>query len=641
LASTRAHSTARPIPARTSTNSPAGAGSPKRRRSAAAGGRSFSEIHKRNLADLKAILEGAQAKKEGPLGKLGAYYGACMNEKAIEAAKTKPIKDLLAAIKRVRSRRQLVAMVQKLHQEQVWVLFSLWADQDFGDATQIIAQLDQAGLGLPDRDYYLDKKPRSEKIRAAYLEHVRRMLQLAGFSKGKAKRAAKQILAIETQLAKASKTRVQRRDPKGMYNKTAIAELAKKQRRVAWKAYFKALGLPSVRAANVTAPSFFEEVDKMLAKVRIGHWRSYLTWHVLQDYASTLGKPFVDESFKLRQLLTGQKKQRPRWKRCVAATDGALGELLAQPFVKKRFSEQAKKDVTMMVGAISSVFSEHVKALPWMDDKTRGLAEAKRQRMAFLIGYPNKWKQYPFEVGASYAKNARAARRHELIRQLKKIGKPVDHGEWEMSPPTVNAYYHPNKNHMVFPAGILQPPFYSEKAGLAVNMGGMGMVVGHELTHGFDDQGAKFDGAGNLKNWWSDTVKAKFEKRTKCMVGQYEGYKPLPDINVNGKLTLGENIADAGGVKLAYRAFKRLRKSAKARIVAEGFTEEQQFFLSVGQIWCMKAREALTRMRVKTDPHSPPRFRVNGSLANLPEFAEAFKCQAGSPMAPKNRCEVW
>lgn len=603
--------------------------------------RSFSEIHKRNEGDLRAILDAAaKSKGDGAQGKLGAFYRACLDDKAVEKVRLAPLAPLLRRIRRVSDAASLRALVAELHLQQVWVLFSINGDQDQGDTSRNIVHLDQDGLGLPDRDYYVKQGSAAKKLREGYRAHVARMLRLTGWSQRGAERAAGEVMALETQLAKLSKTRVERRNARKMYNKIDGKTLKRGTPHFAWQRYFEALGLGSIDVLDVSSPKFFRGLDKLLADTKPSVWRSYLTWHLLHAYASQLAKPFADEAFALQKLLTGQKTQRPRWKRCIAATDDALGELLAQPFVDKRFAGERKGVVTKMVHAISAAFGEVLEKLPWMDAATREKAHEKRKAMAFLIGYPDHWRRYDFAVGKAHLANVRAARSFELRRRLARVGKPVDLREWEMSPPTVNAYYQPTKNHMVFPAGILQPPFYDHRAAVAVNMGAMGMVVGHELTHGFDDEGSTFDARGNLRNWWAPTVRQAFEKRTRCMVKQYSGYEPLPKVKLDGELTLGENIADAGGVKLAYRAYRALRRG-KPRLRAEGFDEDQLFFLSVGQIWCARARDSLTKLRARTDPHSAPRFRVNGSLTNSPEFAQAFHCKAGTAMAPVKRCEVW
>ena len=607
--------------------------------------RSFSEIRKRNESELRQILEGAAAeapaKPTSPVQQIGAFYRACMDQAAIDKLGAQPIAAQLKAIRRLRRRSQLQPLIEALHQERIWAFFSLEASQDFKDATLMIAQLDQAGLGLPDRDYYLRSDKKSERLRTEYRAHLRRMLALVGYAKRDLTAAAANVMRIETGLARVSKSQVERRDPQGMYNRVDREGLVKMLPALDWPRYFSALGRGEVSQISVTAPAFFAGVEQLLRREGLGTLRDYLVWRVVEANAMALAGPFEREAFSFARVLTGQKVQRERWKRCVEATDEALPELLAQPYVARRFSAASKSAVRQMVGAISAAFRARLKEIVWMDGATRARAEAKLSKMSYLIGYPDRWKDYPFPIGPSYASNRLAARAHQLRRELAKIGKPVDPREWEMSPPTVNAYYHPLKNHMVFPAGILQPPFFDVGAALAVNLGAMGMVVAHELTHGFDDQGAQFDEGGNLKNWWSPKVAALFQAKTGCIERQYAAFAPLPGLKLNGKLTLGENIADAGGVKLAYRAFKALRSGAKTKVVADGFSEEQQFFLSVGQLWCAKQREELVRLRAATDPHSPPRFRVNGTLANLSEFATAFSCESGTPMNPKERCEVW
>ncbi|MCK5800772.1 MAG: M13 family metallopeptidase [Deltaproteobacteria bacterium] len=605
--------------------------------------RSFSEIHKRNEADLQSILEAAAKAKDSKdkvIQKLGTFYRACMDQASIDHAKLAPLAKLLRQVRQIKSAQDLQRAIATFHAQGVWVFFSITGAQDYADATRYIAHLDQAGLGLPDRDYYLKTDAKSKKLRAAYLDHVAKFMRLAGYSKRRAVAASAQVMRIETALAKASKTRVERRDPRSLYHKIDRVGLKKVAPRFAWDRYLAAVGLVKVNDINVAVPKFFAGFNAMVSHGSPRDFSAYLTWHVLRAYAPALSKPFVDEAFAFRKRLTGQKVQRPRWKRCVAATDDSLGEILAQPYVAKRFGGDRKAAVTKMVRAIREAFGKIVSGLPWMDPKTRKLAEEKLSKMTFLIGYPDIWKRYPFALGPHHVANLQAAEKHEVARLLGRIGKAVDPKEWQMTPPTVNAYYEPLRNHMVFPAGILQPPFYNHDAALAVNMGAMGMVVGHEMTHGFDDQGSRFDAYGNLKNWWTPAVRARFEKNTGCMVKQFSAYEPLPGVKLKGKLTLGENIADAGGVKLAYRAFRALT-AGKARVEAGGFSDDQLFFLSVGQTWCAKSRESLKRLRAQTDPHSPPRFRVDGSLSNTPEFAAAFHCKAGTKMAPKERCLVW
>jgi putative endopeptidase len=606
--------------------------------------RSFSEIQKRNETALKATLEDAAAAKspDGTTQKIGDYYAACMDEAAADAAGVEPIKDLVARARGVKSGGDVASFVTELHRKMIFPIFTISGEQDFGDATRVIAYLDQGGLGLPDRDYYTKDDDEKKKIRKAYVEHVERMLVLVGFDKKTAPRAAEQVLETETEIAKVSKTKVERRDPKKLYNLLSRNDLAKKAPKFPWDSYFKSLGIGDVKQVNVTSTSFFEGIDKLLTTVKPDAWKSYLAYHVAKSSADLLSKPFVDESFAMRKLLTGQKENKPRWKRCVAHTDRALGELVAQPFVAKYFGGESKRAAEQMVQEISKAFAVEVKSLDWMDDKTREKALGKLQMMEYLIGYPAKWRSYDFKVDRTkFAANAMIANEHEQKRILVRIGKPVDRGEWFMSPPMVNAYYDPTRNQMVFPAGILQPPFYDVKAATYVNLGAIGMVVGHELTHGFDDEGSQFAGNGNLENWWQPDVAKKFADKTSCVVQQYSSYEAIPARNVNGELTLGENIADLGGLKLAFMAYRQSRKGAASMAVADGFTEDQQFFLAAGQAWCAKGRDEYLSMLVQTDPHSPPKFRVNGSVSSMPEFAQAFSCSEGSPMRPAKACSVW
>lgn len=599
--------------------------------------RSFSEIQKRNQEDLKKILLAEQAKET----QLGRFFGACMNEVAVDRANTTPLKPWLDRIQKLASREELAQLVADMHKHAIWPLFDISAVQDRKDARVVTAGLDQAGIGLPDRDYYLSNDPNKVKIREAYAAHIERALQLAGDSAVKAKAVRLDVMRLETALAKASKSKVARRDPVKMYNPTSLELLAANAPGFAWKEYFKTLAVPGVKTINLTSPKFFMEMGALLKREMIPAWRNYLRWRLLEAMSPVLSKKFVDEDFMMTKALTGQKEQRPRWKRCVAMTNSLMGDLLAQPFVKLRFGGDSKAAAERYVEGISRAFYNNLQGLDWMDAPTKKAANKKLVGVSYLIGYPDKWKEYTFTAGHNFFDNVMAASAFAVADNLAQIGKPVDKQRWEMTAPTVNAYYNPPKNQMVFPAGILQPPFYSVSASPAVNLGAMGFVVGHELTHGFDDQGSKFDTDGNLKSWWSEGVKKKFEAKTQCMVKQYGGYSPVAGEHINGKLTLGENIADNGGLKIAYAAFKDMRRGAKTVQRADGLSESQQFFLSAAQIWCSKMTDDYARLMVHNDPHSAPRFRVNGPLSNLPEFAEAYGCPAGSPMNPAKRCAVW
>ena len=600
--------------------------------------RSFNEIDKRNEQALRDILDGVS--KEGSSA-LGKYYAACMDEAAVEAAGLTPIADLLKEAAALKAAKDLPAFVGKLHKVGIYPLFRISAEQDMGDATRVIAQLDQGGIGLPDRDDYLQDNERAVKLRTAYVKHVETMLTLAGWKPKDAATAADGIMKLETELAKVSKTRVERRDPKALYNMVTRAKLAETTAHLDWNAYFLPLDV-SPTELNLTSVAFFQGVDKLLVDQKLPTWKAYLAWRILRASAETLPKKFVDEAFKFRQVVTGTAEQKPRWRRCVQETDGALGDLLGQSFVAMHFGGQSKTAATELVGAIRDAFAENVQTLPWMDDATRQKALAKKDAMAFLIGYPNTWRTYNFPIDAkTYGKNSLEASKADVAYQLARIGKPLKRDEWQMSPPTVNAYYDPQRNHMVFPAGILQPPFFDARFSTAVNLGGIGMVIGHELTHGFDDEGAQFDADGNLKNWWAPEVEKRFGEKTSCVADQYSTFEVQPKLNVNGKLTNGENIADMGGLKMALAALKHFHAKNHERKVADGYTEEQQLFLANAQAWCGKMRPEMEQTMVKTNPHSPAKFRVNGPMSNLPEFAAAWQCKAGSAMNPEKKCAVW
>ncbi|MCC6647084.1 MAG: M13 family metallopeptidase [Polyangiaceae bacterium] len=605
--------------------------------------RGFSEIQKRNEQDLRDVLELARKSPQGEdEKKLGAYYGACMDEEAADKAGTLGLDRLRAIIRGVHDQKSLAIAIADLHKARVFALFDVSDDQDYKDATRVIATLDQNGLGLPDRDYYTKDDAKSKELVATYTGHVERLLAMGGAGKREAPKAAARIVAFETRLAKAQKTKVERRDPKSLYNKIDRDGLKQRAPSFDWDLYFSVLGFDGLRDINVTSLTYLDEIERAVKTEKPELWREYLELRLVSSLSATLPKPYVDEAFSLEKALTGQATQRARWKRCVDATDRALGELLAQSFVARRFGKDQKHAVEAMVFAIRDAFGEEVSRLDWMDEKTQARAVEKLKAMAYLIGYPSKWREYTFAVEqGAYTKTELAAREFETRRRLTKVGKPLDREEWQMTPPTVNAYYDPLKNHMVFPAGILQPPFYGNKQSLAVNAGGIGMVVGHELTHGFDDEGSQFAGNGNLENWWAPEVKGRFEKKATCVADQYSAYEALPGVKLNGRLTLGENIADIGGIKLAFRAYRKLRADAATVDVADGFTEDQQFFLAVGQAWCFKAKDEWTRMAASVDPHSPPKFRVNGALSDTPEFAAAFSCKEGAPMRPANACVVW
>ena len=605
---------------------------------------SFDTVSDRNEQALHDILDTARTTKEStPLqAKLGDFYNACMDEGAVEKAGTTGIDPLLAVITKIKDAPTLATALTELHRNGIYAVFDQSVSPDFADSATNILFVDSAGLGLPDRDYYPATNNTHAKDRTSYEQHVERMFGLLGYSKKDAKTAARDVMTVETALADATKTRVERREIDKLYNPMDIEGLAQLAPRFPWKDYFKALGLDQVGTLSVTTPKYLTAFNAMIKSTKSQAWRYYLTWQVVHKAADTLGATFQDEAFALTKELSGQEELRVRWKRCVSATGSAMPEYLGQLYVDAMFGGASKQAAEMMTREITEAFRAELGEVSWMSDDTVTQALVKLEHMSSLIGHPSVWKTYDFAVTPdNYAANVLAARAFELARDLKKTGQPVDRTEWMMPAYLVNAYYNPLNNQMGVPAGILQPPFFGVDRSIAANLGGMGMVVGHELTHGFDDQGARFDEKGNMRNWWQPEDEAQFKARGQCVVDQYDTYEALPGVNVNGKLTLGENIADLGGTKLAFSAYRSLRKDAKQLYRAEGLSEDQVFFIASGQAWCSKARDAEVERRITVDNHSPPNFRVFGALSSVPEFAEAFSCQQGTAMNPADRCEVW
>lgn len=612
--------------------------------------RSFSVIQERNQDILHTILDAYAAGQVDPeepdAHRVGDFYASCMDEAEVDHAGSKAVSDWLERIASVTNLEQLAETVRWMQDRGFAVFFSFGPDQDFRDATHMIGEADQGGLSLPDRDYYLKQDSESRKLRRAFLAHVARMLELAGEGASAAARHAQVVLDVETRLARASMPLVDRRDPRKVYHRLDRAGLMRTAPRFAWRRYFVG-DLVHVEAINVAVPAFFAGLNRLLADTPIAELRTYLRWHAVSDHAMALGPRFVDESFAFSRELTGAKVLRPRWKRCADATDVALGEALAQPFVKKAFPADSKQRAVTMLRAIEAAFGRDLAQIPWMDARTREAALAKLHAVYDKIGYPEKWRRYDGVIvdRRDYIGNVLRAAAFESARQHAKIDAPVDRKEWAMSPVTVNAYYNPQLNEMVFPAGILQVPFFALTAPDTANYGAMGMVMGHELTHGFDDEGRKFDKDGNVDDWWSEAVVRAYEARTECVVRQYAGYHAYGEVPINGRLTLGENIADLGGAKLAFAGF--LATEATSAPSASGAKEpasaskRQRFFLALAQSWCTSRRPELERTMAAVDPHSPPRFRVNGALGDLPAFAAAFSCPAGAPMVRPERCEVW
>ncbi|MBS1117999.1 MAG: hypothetical protein H6Q90_227 [Deltaproteobacteria bacterium] len=602
----------------------------------------FSEIDEKNKLAIKNLLEeaakgiGADASTK----KLGDFYASCMDEGGIQKAGTTPIKALLARTTKVNDARSWLAVVGDLHKIGEWVVWQDHVAADLKDSTANITYLDAAGLGLPDRDYYL--KPDFKDKVDAYKVHVAKMLVLAGTPQAQSDAAAANVLAIELELAKLTKTAVEQRDVQASYNLTDAKTLGKQVKSVDWKAYWKTLGTEPSKRLVVGTPTFFAQLDAVRAKFPFPQWANYFTFHLVSGSAFALGKPFDDEAFELTKVLTGVERQKERSKRCVDATESGLGELLGQQYAAKYFPATSKQTATMLVDSIIKVMGEELGKLDWMADATKQVAQGKLAKIVRMVGYPDRWRTYDFDVRrADFGGNVLRAAAFETHRNLAKAGKPVDRTEWQMNSYTVNAYYEPTANNTALPAGILQPPFFGQDRSVAANLGGIGMVIGHELTHGFDDQGAQFDGDGNLKNWWQKDDEKKFADKETCVADMYSSFEVLPKQLIQGRLTLGENTADLGGVKMAFKAYRALRHDAAKVYVADGFDEDQQFFLAVGQAWCSKDRPAEVQRRLTVDPHSPPKFRVYGALRNLPDFAEAFHCAPGTPMRPAQTCSVW
>ena len=605
--------------------------------------RSFIDIEDRNLAYEHAMLEQARLHPGGdPIARqLGAFYGSCMNEAAVERAGLSALRPLLTAIERIKDPRSLTAALGSLDAAGLPGVFVLAPVQDAADARSVIAGIDQGGLGLPDRDYYLAGDDEARGALATYQAYVESVL--AAIGRRTAHQDAADVIALETELARISKDKVARRDPRGNYHKIDRAGVARAMPRFDWDAYWSAVGLRDVVHVTVNSTELLAGLDQLVASIRPAVWRSYLAFHVADELAPVLGKQLEDIQFKFTSALTGQPEQSPRWKRCVGHTVEALGDLVGQMFVRDRFGGGAyRTDAEAIVRAIVGAMTANLDAVPWMDSTTRAMARAKLDAMTYQIGFPDRWRSYAFKLDPrNWAGNALAARRAERARQLAKIEKPVDRSDWQMTAPQVNAYYDPPLNGMVFPAGILQPPFFSFRSAVPVNFGGIGVVIGHELTHGFDDQGARYDAAGNLAGWWQPETEARFLQRTRCVIDQYGSYDAGGGTRLNGANTVGENIADIGGVKLSLAAYRKLRAAAAEAVVADGFTEDQQFFLGFGQAWCAKLRPDLERLLAVTDVHAPARWRVNGALSATPEFARAFRCTAASKMVPAKQCVIW
>ena len=623
----------------------------------------YGKLNQENQRFLWGILEDLADKTAGrtaPQQKIGDYFAACMDESAIEKRGAAPLKSLLDAIAGLKSKDQLPGLLARLHLETAssGLFFDFGSNQDYADASQVIAFAAAGGLGLPDRDYYTKTDARSVELRQKYLLHVQRMLELLGDKPELARREAAKMMKIETALAEASLTRVQQRDPYQLFHKVDVQGLQALTPSFRWAAYLTALGLEPQNTFNVTEPAFYKELERQLQANDLEDIKSYLRWQTVHAAAPLLSKAFVDENFDFfSKTLRGVPQLRPRWQRCVALVDRQLGEALGQEFVSRAFSPELKQKTLALTRQIEHAMQVDLQQLTWMSPATKQKALEKLHAVVNKIGYPDKWRDYSsVEIERDdFLGNAERANRFEARRQLVKIGKPLDRGEWGMTPPTVNAYYDPQMNDINFPAGVLQPPLYDPKMDDAPNYGDTGGTIGHELTHGFDDEGRQFDAQGNLRDWWTSQDAENFAHRAQCIVDQYAQYTVVDDVKINSQLTEGEDIADLGGLILAWMAWQEQKSlpvtgaplpEGIQREVGNGqrimgLTPDQRFFVGYAQWACENERPEELRMSAITDPHSPAKYRVNGVVANMPEFEKAFACKAGQPMAPQKRCRVW
>jgi putative endopeptidase len=616
--------------------------------------RSFSQVLLRNQYLLWKDLESAANAPKTPLEKqYGDFYASCMDTATIEKLGLAPIQGSWKQIAALQSIHGIPALLSWLENHGMPDgFFEFGVSQDQKDSSKQIAEADQGGLSLPDRDYYIVDNPHFAEIRAAYVEHMKKMFILAGDSPQQAAQEAAWVLEIETAAAKASMARVDRRNPEKVYHIYTVDDFQKLTPQFEWKAYFSTIGIGHFDSLNVVAPDFFKGLNTLLAGEPLAAWKSYLRWHVLHGEASHLSSAFFNEDFLFfSQTLGGQKVPQPRWRQCTRDTDAALGEAVGQDWVKQNFPPAAKASMDKLVAALEKALADDMRELPWMSDETKKAAAEKLAMIRNKIGYPEKWRDYSIVKvhRVTFVANEEQAAIYERNYNFAKLGKPVDEKEWGMTPPTVNAYYNASFNDINFPAGILQPPFFDFSIDPAVNFGGIGVVIGHEMTHGFDDQGSQFDGKGNQREWWTPADRKAFTERTDCEAAEYSGFQAAPAHGntpaayVNGRLTLGENTADNGGLRIAYQALldalAEEHKSIDDKI--DGFTEAQRYFIGFAQVWCENRTEAISRQAALTDPHSPGRWRVNGAVQNFDAFGKAFNCKRGQPMYPENSCRVW
>ncbi|MDP8981124.1 MAG: M13 family metallopeptidase [Acidobacteriota bacterium] len=608
----------------------------------------FQELAERNRLVLQNILENAASRsglKSAIDKQLGDFYASCMDEEGIERRGIAPVQPWLDKIGKLQDKKALSGLMADIERNSTaGGFFGIGSGQDAKDSTKVIAQLFQGGLGLPDREYYLKTDPKSVELRTKYQTHVQRTFELLGHTPERAKAEAAAVLRIETALAKVALDRVSLRDPNKRYHIMTVAELQALTPLFDWNAFLKGVGV-TVSTMNVVTPDFFQGLEQTLENTSLDDLKSYLDWHLARGTSNTLPKKFVEENFDFyNRTLTGAKEMQPRWKRCVTATDRALGEELGKKFVDQTFGPSGKDRTLRMVGEIEAAMAKDIESIDWMSPETKKQALAKLHAVANKIGYPEHWRDYSsIKIARGDALgNQERASAFEFQRRLSKIGKPVDKQEWGMTPPTVNAYYNPPENNINFPAGILQPPFYYKSGDEAVNYGAIGAVVGHELTHGFDDTGRQYDGEGNVRDWWTAEDAAEFKKRADCIVNEYGNFVAVGDVKQNGRLTLGENAADNGGIRLAYMALMdSLAKHTVSNAKVDGLTPEQRFFVGFAQIWCQNQTDEAARLQAQTNPHSLGRYRTNGVVQNVPEFQQAFMCKAGQPMVSATPCRVW
>jgi putative endopeptidase len=614
----------------------------------------YAKLYQDNLMFLRGMLEQAAQPDEArnPVTqKIGDFYAACMDDSLVEKQGLAPIQPELDAITALKSRKQLTALAARLqftyggYGYTSPMFFAAGSAQDPDNSEQVIADVDQGGLGMPDRDYYTKEDAKSKETRERYLEHIEKIFELMGSDPAAARKKAGTILRIETALAKASLTPVERRNPHNLVHKMTVAELAKLAPNFDWSEYYHDLKYPPLKTVNVDVPAFMREFNTLLSSESLADWKTYLTFHLVDTSSPYLSSSFAEENFDFyRKYLRGAKEMQPRWERCVRYTDYNLGEALGQVYVAKVFSPALKQDTLDMVVRIETAMGQRIRALDWMSPETKQQALEKLAGIRNKIGYPDKWRDYSSVVITrdDFAGDVERAHRFESRRDINKIGKPVDHGEWDITPTTVDAYYNPQMNDINFPAGVLQPPLYDPKMDAAPNYGDTGGTIGHELTHGFDDEGSQFDAHGNLRNWWTKADREKFDARTQCVDDQYSNYIATDDVHVNGKLTLGENVADLGGEILAYMAWKSATQGEDLQPI-DGFSPEQRFFIGFAQWDCANDRPEDLRVRAMIDPHSPAQYRINGVVVNMPQFGKAFSCKPGQPMVkPADKvCRIW